>query len=397
MDGASSTKIWYQAHRGSVNEAPENTMIAYRYAWQFPGAIPEIDVRTTSDGELVCIHDATPARTTNAPAGVRERLIDTMTLADVRQLDAGVRFGAYYANQRVPVLDDVLMELASAPDRRLYVEPKAVELRALRDRLDAFDVREQVIFVSGYRDMLLAIQEIFPGAPAMTWVGGSPDLIIDKVARWRELGLEGISQLQLHLAAVEREPVVRFALADEFLLETKAWLAKAGVALQLCPFALDAPALQRLLALGVAWYVTDEPGRFWRTLAAVLGGEAKQWQSGLIYHITTGRAWREASAAGMYHAESLAGEGFIHCSTRSQLLAVANAFYRQAAELVVLAIDPNKAVPLLRYEPPAQTSDEFGAERFPHLYGPLPVEAVVQIVDFVPTAGGDYSWPSTLV
>jgi uncharacterized protein (DUF952 family) len=52
---------------------------------------------------------------------------------------------------------------------------------------------------------------------------------------------------------------------------------------------------------------------------------------------------------------------------------------------------------LLRYEPPSQADDAFGAERFPHLYGPLPVEAVVQIVDLAPAAGGDYVWPSTLV
>ena len=52
----------------------------------------------------------------------------------------------------------------------------------------------------------------------------------------------------------------------------------------------------------------------------------------MIYHITSRSAWDEAKARGEYRAPSLESEGFIHCSTRNQLLQVANAFYRGRSE-----------------------------------------------------------------
>ncbi|NJN83397.1 MAG: hypothetical protein HC802_14675 [Caldilineaceae bacterium] len=59
MAGAAmSPPVFFQAHRGSVDEAPENTLSAFRHAWRFPGSIPETDIRTTADGALICLHDA---------------------------------------------------------------------------------------------------------------------------------------------------------------------------------------------------------------------------------------------------------------------------------------------------------------------------------------------------
>jgi glycerophosphoryl diester phosphodiesterase len=259
-------EVYYQAHRGSVDEAPENTLAAYRHAWRFPGAIPEIDVRTTADGALVCLHDATLARTTNAPPEVRDRPVAELTFAEVRRWDAGIRFGPQFAGERVPSLDELLAEVAGAAERRLYVEPKSVDLLDLRRKLDDYAVTERVIFVSGQRETLVAIQELFPGAPAMTWAGGTPDAIRQKVAHWRETGLAGLRQLQLHLPVEIGAPGIHYALDDAFLVETMAWLRAKNVDLQLRPFALDAPTMQRLLRLGVRWFVTDAPEAFWRIL-----------------------------------------------------------------------------------------------------------------------------------
>src|SRR5690606_29065462 len=140
--------VFYQAHRGAVDEAPENTMPAFRHAWRYPGAIPETDVRVTADGALVCVHDATLARTTDVSASVADRPLAEWTLAEIQRVDAGIRFGPAFRGARVPVFDDVLAEMACQPGRRLYVEPKAVDLGVLRGKLDAFGVTGQVIFVS---------------------------------------------------------------------------------------------------------------------------------------------------------------------------------------------------------------------------------------------------------
>lgn len=76
------------AHRGGARLAPENTMDAFRQAVEVWGAdILEMDVQRTSDGKLVVIHDPTVDRTTDGTGAVGE-----MTLAQVRELDAGHHF-----------------------------------------------------------------------------------------------------------------------------------------------------------------------------------------------------------------------------------------------------------------------------------------------------------------
>ena len=76
----------------------------------------------------------------------------------------------------------------------------------------------------------------------------------------------------------------------------------------------------------------------------------------------------------MYRAESLASEGFIHFSRWSQLAATAGRYYAGVPDLVVLVVDA-VALDDLRVELSPSTG-----ETFPHLYGPLPVSAVVEVM-----------------
>ena len=273
------SQVSYQAHRGSVDEAPENTLAAYRFAWQFAGAIPETDVRTTADGALICLHDATLGRTTDAPSPIRARPINTLTLADVRQWDAGVRFGPQYAGQRVPTLDELLVEMTRDPARRLYLEVKDVDLAHLAAKLDEYSVRQRVIFISGYAETLRQIQQVFPNAPAMTWIGGTPEQIRTRFTQMLDAGLDNITQLQLHLHLQQTEPQIEsrtvYALDDQFLAAARESLLARGVELQLRPMQLTADGMARLLRLGVRWYVTDGPRAFDAMLA-----QARAWASG---------------------------------------------------------------------------------------------------------------------
>jgi uncharacterized protein (DUF952 family) len=93
----------------------------------------------------------------------------------------------------------------------------------------------------------------------------------------------------------------------------------------------------------------------------------------LILHITTAPEWKTASEAGEYRAPSLESEGFIHCSLPTQVTHVAQWFYREVPDLVLLCIDPDVLTSELRWEPSA---DSFAGE-FPHVYGPISVDAVV--------------------
>lgn len=108
-----------------------------------------------------------------------------------------------------------------------------------------------------------------------------------------------------------------------------------------------------------------------------------------LYHITTRAGWEAGAGSGKYKADSLAREGFIHCSLRRQLLSVADTFYRGREDLVLLVIDEARVEPVVRYEDLYDSGDEF-----PHIYGPLNREAVVRVVDFPCRADGRFEWPA---
>lgn len=107
-----------------------------------------------------------------------------------------------------------------------------------------------------------------------------------------------------------------------------------------------------------------------------------------IFHITPSHNWQQALPAGAYTADSLTSEGFIHCSTADQILGVANARYVGQHGLVLLAIDAGRVRPEIRYEDCYETG-----QQFPHIYGPLNLDAVIQLFPFEPGPDGRFEMP----
>lgn len=110
-----------------------------------------------------------------------------------------------------------------------------------------------------------------------------------------------------------------------------------------------------------------------------------------IVHITTRSQWQQAQSIGSYRCSSLDTEGFIHCSRPVQIVEVANRFYRGQLDLVLLEIDPAGLIAELRYD-----QIETG-EWFPHLYGELNLNAVIQVLDFTPDTTGMFELPSEIL
>jgi uncharacterized protein (DUF952 family) len=105
----------------------------------------------------------------------------------------------------------------------------------------------------------------------------------------------------------------------------------------------------------------------------------------VILHLATGTAWADAVADGSYTADSLATEGFIHCSDPQQVIWVANTRFRDRRDLVLLQIDVAKLAAPLRYE-----NLEGGTQLFPHVYGPLAMSAIVRATPLPPRADGGF-------
>ena len=116
----------------------------------------------------------------------------------------------------------------------------------------------------------------------------------------------------------------------------------------------------------------------------------------MILHIVARADWESALVRGLYAPPSLDAEGFIHCSTSAQILRTANRFYRGQPGLVILCIDESLLAAAPRYEPPDSASGEAPADLFPHLYAPLNLDAVVQVIDFPCGADGTFEMPAAL-
>jgi uncharacterized protein (DUF952 family) len=93
---------------------------------------------------------------------------------------------------------------------------------------------------------------------------------------------------------------------------------------------------------------------------------------GDILHITTAEAWAAAQETGQVAPASLEAEGFVHCSTRAQLDATLARHFPGTGRLTLLVLDPD-AVGDLRWE------ESRPGESFPHVYGPIPAQAVVAV------------------
>jgi len=103
----------------------------------------------------------------------------------------------------------------------------------------------------------------------------------------------------------------------------------------------------------------------------------------ILYHITDNQQWSDALDTGVYTPDAFAADGFIHCSTESQVVVVANRFYADCKDLLLLIIDAELVAAPIIFE-----NLEAGSELFPHIYGPLNIEAVLKVTSFVPNEAG---------
>ena len=107
-----------------------------------------------------------------------------------------------------------------------------------------------------------------------------------------------------------------------------------------------------------------------------------------LYHITHLVEWDAAKEKGSYQADSFATQGFIHCSSQQQVVPVANRYYTGQQGLVLLQIDPERVGVPVRWE-----NLEGGSELFPHIYGPLATDAVIEVLNFPPRPDGSFKFP----
>ena len=243
---------WAIAHQGGGKLWPENTLYAFAKAEELGVDVLEMDLRVTVDGEIVVMHDASVDRTTDGSGHV-----DEMTLAEIRELDAGDRFDAPgqfpHRGQglTVPTLEEVLSRFSTA---RLILEMKeftpalAVELCGV---LTTREAEERVLIASFGHDSMSAFREACPTVATSTTM--REGRLLDLLNRMRLASLYRSPAVALQIQKKYVEPQL-LELADAFNVKVQVWTID------------DEADMQRLLDMGVQGIMTDYPDRLLRVM-----------------------------------------------------------------------------------------------------------------------------------
>jgi glycerophosphoryl diester phosphodiesterase len=154
LSEGASKKIVVISHRGEHVHHPENTMAAFQAAIDAGADYFELDVRTTSDGKFVIMHDSTLDRTTNGSGEVHKHTFD-----EIRALDAGAKFSPSFAGTKVPTLDEAF-DLAHGKIN-VYVDTKYADPQQLVDTIVRHDMQNHVV-IYGNPFFLYEVHKIQP-------------------------------------------------------------------------------------------------------------------------------------------------------------------------------------------------------------------------------------------
>ncbi len=242
------------AHRGGAGLRPENTLAAFSHAVALGVDVLEMDIHATADGTLVVIHDSTVDRTTNGSGKVKE-----MTLAEVRQLDAGYQWSPDngqtfpYRGQgiTIPTLEEVFQAF---PDTRMNIEIKQREpsiAGTLCDLIRAYAMQEKVLVASFHKT---AMQEFRAACPEVATASYKDEMrVMYALATLRLIGIYS--------------PVAQAAQVPEYWGDIRV-ITPAFVrgmharGIQVHAWTINEPEdMQRLLALGVDGIITNYPDR----------------------------------------------------------------------------------------------------------------------------------------
>jgi glycerophosphoryl diester phosphodiesterase len=153
------------AHRGDKACAPENTISAFKQAADKGADAVEFDVKLTSDGRVIVIHDQTVNRTTNGSGNVAR-----LSFAELQELEAGVQFPGKFLGEKIPTLDEVF----EAVGKRLYMNVELTNYSTPTDSLipkvvdlvKKHGVQSRVLFSSFFAQNLHKARQLLPDVPS---------------------------------------------------------------------------------------------------------------------------------------------------------------------------------------------------------------------------------------
>ncbi len=152
-------------HRGASKVAPENTISAFLLAAKLGADGIELDAKLSKDGQVIVIHDQSVDRTTNGHG-----LVHDMSLNDLQELDAGIKYSQKYNGERIPTLEEVFIatggKILVNVELTNYATPGDDLLEKVAGIVRKYQINKSIIFSSFFPRNILRIRKLLPGIPA---------------------------------------------------------------------------------------------------------------------------------------------------------------------------------------------------------------------------------------
>jgi glycerophosphoryl diester phosphodiesterase len=177
------------AHRGASHDAPENTLAAFRLAWEQEADAIETDLRLTRDGAIVAFHDEDGRRVLGDSRPIRD-----LDFAELRSLDAGAWKHSRWSGERVPLLSEIL---ASAPGAKQIVLELKEDLVSELSRELPREIRNRTTLIAFDGEIIARAKQAMPECRAL-WLFGDYARISPRrrgeflATRVRDLGVDGV-------------------------------------------------------------------------------------------------------------------------------------------------------------------------------------------------------------
>src|SRR5688572_27393666 len=239
------------AHRGASGEAPENTLAAFKLAWEQKADAIETDLWLTKDGHIVCLHDQKTTRTTGVEADITQ-----LTLAQVRALDAGKWKSPKYAGERIPTITEVLEMVPAGKTAILEIKGGTEVVGPLKQALASSKLtNDQLVIISFKQPVLAEVRKVMPEKRTYFLFDFKRDKKTGDWTATTESILSAAQKLGVTGVDVSFNPVSREVVNEAFAARVK------QVGLELHVWTINDPALARsAAALGARSITTDRPG-----------------------------------------------------------------------------------------------------------------------------------------
>ncbi len=231
-------------HRGNRAAAPENTLESFENAIQLGCDFIETDVRMSSDGRMMLIHDANTLRTCGEDWRIADTPSDILRKCNasfLREKETGKAFGV----TRIPYLEEALELIRKYPDVRLSLQPKCDQVKEICDIVKAMNMTGQIAFNDGSLEKMKEAKRQIPESLIFYDTDGEQQLA-EAVKISAGLGFYSIVS---QFASLTPDWVA--AIAEQGL-EPGVWTVS------------DPEGLRHFLDMGVFRFYTDDPAELFR-------------------------------------------------------------------------------------------------------------------------------------